>query len=74
MVEFDVVNRPKHYADKEIEVIDYIQDTLTNEGFEDYCIGNIIKYVSRYRHKNGTEDLMKARYYLDKAIKCTVNK
>lgn len=64
----DSVNHPTHYADKQIEVIDYIRDTLTAEGFVDYCIGNVIKYVSRWRKKGGKEDLEKARVYLDWAI------
>lgn len=67
-MEFDAVMRPSHYADKEIEVIDYIEDTLTSEGFEGYCMGNVHKYVSRYRGKGGVEDLKKARYYLEKVI------
>jgi hypothetical protein len=66
--DFDPVDKPQHYANKEIEVIDYIQDTLSDEEFEGYCMGNVIKYVSRYKHKNGVEDLKKARYYLNKAI------
>ena len=33
-----------------------------------YCTGNVLKYVSRYKHKNGAEDLKKARWYLDKMI------
>ena len=66
--DFDPVDKPSHYADKEIEVIDYIQDTLSEEEFEGYCMGNVIKYVSRYKHKNGVEDLKKARYYLNKVI------
>lgn len=65
---FDIVNKPQHYADKEIEVIDYIQDTLSKEGMEGLCIGNVIKYVSRYQHKNGLEDLKKAQYYLNKIV------
>jgi len=65
----DNVNRPAHYADKQIEVIDYIKDTLTAEQFEGYCRGNIIKYISRYDKKNGIEDLKKARVYLDWLIK-----
>lgn len=64
----DSVNHPTHYADKQIEVIDYIRDTLTEEGFVDYCIGNVIKYVSRWRKKGGKEDLEKARVYLEWAI------
>ena len=64
----DSVNHPPHYADKKIEVIDYIRDTLTAEGFVDYCIGNVIKYVSRWRKKGGVEDLKKAQVYLGWAI------
>lgn len=62
------VNKPAHYADKEIEVIDYIKDTLTPEEYQGYCIGNVIKYISRYRKKNGLEDLLKAETYLKWAI------
>jgi hypothetical protein len=65
----DNVNHPSHYTDGKIEVIDYIEDKLTTEGFESYCIGNVIKYISRYRLKNGLEDLKKAAWYLDRAIK-----
>ena len=61
----DMVNHPSHYADKKIEVIDYIRDTLTDDGFIDYCGGNVLKYVSRWRKKGGVEDLKKARVYLE---------
>lgn len=64
----DSVNHPSYYADKQIEVIDYIRDTLTADGFVDYCIGNVIKYVSRWRKKGGKEDLEKAKVYLEWAI------
>ena len=60
----DNVNHPRHYADKKIEVIDYIKDTLTNEQYEGYCRANVIKYISRYDKKNGIEDLQKAQVYL----------
>jgi len=63
----DNVNSPRHYTAGDIEVIDYIQDNL-QEGFEHYCIGSIIKYISRYKNKNGIEDLKKARWYLNKII------
>jgi hypothetical protein len=33
-----------------------------------YLEGNIIKYVSRYKNKNGIEDLNKAKWYLEKLI------
>lgn len=52
-----------HYKDKTIQPWDYI--TMNNLG---YLEGNIVKYVSRWKDKNGIEDLKKARHYLDKLI------
>lgn len=49
-----------HYQVQTIQPIDYI---LANE--LDFCEGNIVKYVTRWKHKNGLEDLRKARHYLD---------
>ena len=54
---------PAHYRQGKIEVSDFIVDQ--NMGFLE---GNIIKYVCRYKHKNGTEDLKKAEWYLKKLI------
>lgn len=56
---FDATS-PKHYARCEIEPIDFIQANNL-----DYCTGNVIKYVIRHAHKNGLEDLRKARKYLE---------
>ena len=64
----DMVHSPSHYADKKIEVISYIEDTLTPEGYVDYCLGNVLKYVSRWRKKGGVEDLEKAQVYLTWAV------
>ena len=64
----DVVNHPSHYADTKIETIEYIEDKLTAEGYEGYLVGNIMKYISRYRKKSGVIDLQKARWYLDRLI------
>ena len=55
---------PEHYQQGGIECIDAIRAALGTEGFRDYCAGNVHKYVWRYRHKNGIEDLKKARIYL----------
>lgn len=49
-----------HYKEMKIQPIEYI--LANNLG---YCEGNVIKYVSRYKSKNGVEDLKKARHYLD---------
>lgn len=53
----------EHYKSKGIQPWDYI--TINNLG---YLEGNIVKYVSRYKEKNGVQDLKKARHYLDKLI------
>ena len=63
----DMVNSPPHYNATEIECIEAIA-AATGDGFEYYLQGNIIKYLWRYRYKNGSEDLHKARWYLDKLI------
>ena len=71
--QFDDVNRPKHYADGKIEVIDYIEDK--NLGF---ALGNAIKYISRAGKKQSAdknnkektiEDLRKAVWYINRRIK-----
>ena len=57
----DKIN-PSYYR-KKIEVTDFILEY--DMGFAE---GNIIKYVTRYKDKNGVEDLKKARWYLNKLI------
>ena len=49
----DNVNHPSHYTFGKIEVMDYIEDKLSDVECEGYFVGNIIKYVSRFRKKNG---------------------
>ena len=63
----DCVNSPPHYNQKGIECIDAIHAS-TDDGFQYYLQGNIIKYLWRYRYKNGVEDLKKAQWYLNKLI------
>ena len=58
-----------HYKKQVIQPWDYI--AANNIG---YFEGNIIKYISRWRDKNGLEDLRKARHYLDKLIELELNK
>ena len=70
---FDDVNKPQHYADTKIEVINYIEDK--NLGF---CLGNAVKYISRAGKKHSADksnkektiqDLHKAIWYLNRRIK-----
>lgn len=60
---FDDIIKPKHYADGDIEVIDFIDDRGLIDGF---CKGNAIKYIARAGRKSGgeEEDLRKALWYL----------
>lgn len=64
----DPVNQPEHYRVGEMEAIDYIYQQLGAEGIKTYLEGNILKYMHRWRFKNGVEDLRKAKWYLDKLI------
>jgi hypothetical protein len=64
----DPVNNPSHYNQGGIETIEAIRSALGRDGFCDYCCGNAMKYVWRWRHKGGIEDLKKARWYLDRVI------
>lgn len=54
--------KPSYYGN-EIDVIDFVMANNL-----DFIQGNIIKYVVRYRNKNGLEDLLKAREYLNRLI------
>lgn len=63
----DPVNNPSHYVGK-IECIDYLRDKLTPEEFTGFCMGNVLKYSSRWRKKDGLQDLKKAKVYLEWAI------
>ena len=52
-----------HYSRLAIQPVEYItKNKLT------YLQGNVIKYVTRYKDKNGLEDLQKARHYIDMLI------
>tara|TARA_R100000278_G_C5438166_1_gene152730 strand:+ start:333 stop:647 length:315 start_codon:yes stop_codon:yes gene_type:complete len=68
----DMVNHPPHYNKAGIECIDAIK-AMTDDGFEYYLQGNIMKYLWRYRYKNGAEDLKKAQWYLTKLIDVVEN-
>ena len=65
---YDLVARPRHYNQGDIECIDYIKDRLGEE-FKNYLFGSIIKYIHRHPYKgNPVEDLRKAKWYLHRLI------
>jgi hypothetical protein len=70
----DNVNKPEHYRQGEIECIDAIAVAVNGlSGMEAVCTANAIKYLWRWKMKNGKEDLMKAQWYLNKLIEVCQN-
>lgn len=64
----DPIN-PNHYKQGGIEAIEAITAACTGlDGIEGYCTGNALKYLWRWKHKNGVEDLKKAQWYINKLI------
>lgn len=67
----NMIEHPPHYNAGKFETIDVIEDVVKNykDSFVGYCIGNVLKYLSRSPFK-GTflQDLKKAQYYLNAAI------
>ena len=71
----DSIN-PAHYTSGGIETIDYIEAKLGADGAFAFCLGNVIKYVSRAGKKTIStelEDLQKASWYLEKALEYAGN-
>lgn len=62
----DSIKRPSHYIRGGLECIDVIKVVVQGlDPFEAYCIGNVIKYIWRWKQKNGLEDIQKAKRYLE---------
>ena len=59
---------PQHYQQGNIQVLDFITDQKFS-----YLEGNIVKYICRYKTKNGLEDLEKAEYYLSELIELQID-
>ena len=56
-----------HYKELKIQPIEYIQANDLS-----YCEANVVKYVTRWKSKNGIEDLRKAKHYIDLLIESEV--
>lgn len=65
----NAVDHPSHYTSGGIECIEAIEASMSAEEFRGYLKGNVVKYLWRYRLKGREkEDLMKARWYLERLI------
>ena len=61
--------RPTYYKQGKVECIDAIASAVENlQGMDAFCTGNCIKYLFRWKQKNGVEDLTKSSYYLNYLI------
>ena len=66
----DKVNHPAHYTAGKVECIDALESATVNlTGIEAVCTANAIKYLWRWKQKNGVEDLQKAKWYIERLIK-----
>lgn len=65
-----MVSHPSHYKSKTgLETIDVIEAfTFDLEGIEAVDTGNVLKYMCRWKAKNGLQDLKKAAWYLEHLI------
>ena len=59
------IDCPVHYKNGNIECIDAIRAALTDEEFRGYCKGNVIKYAWREKYKDGNNDLLKIKKYIE---------
>jgi hypothetical protein len=65
----DRVNHPLHYTQGKVECIDALQSLTTGlEGYEGYLVASSVKYLWRWKSKNGLEDLKKAKWFLERLV------
>lgn len=64
----DLVNKPNHYHKGGVDVLSFVDGKLSSERIAGFYQINILKYTTRYKDKNGVEDLKKAEFYLKKLI------
>lgn len=62
--ESDLIDNQIHYTVNGIQPIQIMKANMTKEEYRGFLEGNILKYPLRYKHKNGLEDLKKAKTYL----------
>lgn len=68
----NMIDHPPHYTQGKVECIEAIL-SATGDGGQHFLQGNIIKYIWRYKHRHGIQDLKKAQWYLNALIECVEN-
>jgi hypothetical protein len=59
-----------HYVTKSIQPWTAMESWMSPEEFEGFLRGNVIKYIARYKDKDGIKDILKAKHYLEKLLEC----
>ena len=72
-MENDKVLNPEHYTFGKVEIKEAWESCMSVEALRGLYKGNILKYIWRYEHKGGVEDLKKARQYLNWLIESFEN-
>lgn len=65
----DLIDNQAHYTNQGIEPITLMKANFTEDEYKGFIRGNVLKYLLRYKDKNGVEDLKKAQTYLTWLIK-----
>lgn len=68
-VQREEINHPDRYAGGKYECIKVMVDVFGADAVKHFCILNAFKYVWRFKHKNGVEDIKKAIWYLNEYVK-----
>ena len=69
MSQLDIQVGGSHYKEMKIQPIEFTMKNNLN-----FCQGNVIKYITRYKNKNGIKDLEKAKHYIDLLIELEYGK
>lgn len=65
----NIITRPPHYTKGKVECIDALESATDGlSGADAGLTWSVIKYMWRWKWKNGREDLLKARWYLTRLL------
>ena len=57
-----------HYRAKKVQPWTAMEAWMSRAEFEGFLRGNVIKYIARYRDKDGLKDVYKAKHYLERLV------
>lgn len=60
----------EHYKNKGVQPWTAMESWMSPEQFEGFLRGNVIKYIARYKDKDGLKDVYKAKHYLERLLEC----